>query len=120
VLTVPIFRVREWVFEAKQAIAMSLIVVGAASLVGCERATGGRSRVDALASRFLLRSGSPWQRPFAGAASRKFVSGSTQLLLLALVMCCAAISMARESPVNAPDQMPVASMARPARLRRCA
>ncbi len=99
VLTVPIF-VYVMGFEAKQAIAMSLIVVGAASLVGAARHwRAGRVDLGVAVSFGLVAMAAS----FAGARVAKFVSGSTQLLLLALVMCCAAISMARSPRSNAPD-----------------
>jgi len=92
-------RVRDG-FRAKQAIAMSLIVVGAASLVGAARHwRAGRVDLGVAVSFGLVAMAAS----FAGARVAKFVSGSTQLLLLALVMCCAAISMARSPRSNAPD-----------------
>jgi uncharacterized membrane protein YfcA len=97
VLTVPIF-VYVMGYEAKQAIAMSLIVVGTASLVGAARHWRA-GRVDlqvAISFGLVAMAGS-----YAGARLAKFLSGPTQLLLLAVVVCAAAISMARTARPDA-------------------
>jgi uncharacterized protein len=99
VLTVPIF-VYVMGFEAKQAIAMSLIVVGTASLVGAARHWSA-GRVDlqvAISFGLVAMAGS-----YAGARLAKFLSGPTQLLLLAVVVCAAAISMARAARPDAAE-----------------
>jgi uncharacterized membrane protein YfcA len=99
VLTVPIF-VYVMGYEAKQAIAMSLIVVGTASLVGAARHWRA-GRVDlrvAISFGLVAMAGS-----YGGARLAKFISGPTQLLLLAIVVCAAAISMARTARPRAAD-----------------
>lgn len=99
VLTVPIF-VYVMGYEAKQAIAMSLIVVGTASLVGAARHWRA-GRVDlhvAISFGLVAMVGS-----YGGARLAKFISGPTQLLLLAIVVCAAAISMARTARPNAAE-----------------
>jgi uncharacterized protein len=109
VLTVPIF-VYVMGFEAKQAIAMSLIVVGAASLVGAIRHWhSGRVDLGVAVSFGLVAMAAS----YAGARAARFVSGTTQLLLLALVVCCAAISMARTARPRAPDADAAGSPAGP-------
>jgi uncharacterized membrane protein YfcA len=103
VLTVPIF-VYVMGFEAKQAIAMSLIVVGAASCVGAARHwRAGRVDLRVAAVFGLIAMGGS----YAGARAARFVSGPTQLLLLAIVVCAAAISMIRSTrpePLAAGDE----------------
>ncbi len=99
VLTVPIF-VYVMGYEAKQAIAMSLIVVGTASLVGAARHWHA-GRVDlqvAISFGLVAMVGS-----YGGARLAKFISGPTQLLLLAIVVCAAAISMARPARPDAAE-----------------
>ena len=99
VLTVPIF-VYVMGFEAKQAIAMSLIVVGTASFVGAARHWRA-GRVDlqvAIPFGLVAMAGS-----YGGARLAKFISGPTQLLLLAIVVCAAAISMARTARPGTAD-----------------
>jgi len=98
VLTVPIF-VYVMGYDAKQAIAMSLLVVGAASLVGAARHWRA-GRVDlrvAVVFGVIAMVGS-----YAGARLARFVTGPEQLLILALVVCAAAISMVRPSPADRP------------------
>jgi hypothetical protein len=89
ILTVPVF-VYVLGFGAKQAIAMSLAVVGVTSLVGAmghwragnlELRTAGLFGVVAMAG------------AFGGAKLATFLSGSVQLLLLGVVMLAAAVSM---------------------------
>lgn len=99
VLTVPIF-VYVLGYEAKQAIAMSLIVVGTASLFGAARHWRA-GRVDlqvAISFGLVAMAGS-----YGGARLAKFLSGPTQLLLLAVVVCAAAISMARTARPDAAE-----------------
>lgn len=98
VLTVPIF-VYVMGFEAKQAIAMSLIVVGAASCVGAARHwRAGRVDLRVAIVFGLVAMGAS----YAGARVARFVSGPTQLLVLAIVVCGAAISMIRSTRPGSP------------------
>lgn len=93
ILTVPVF-VYALGFDAKQAIAMSLPVVGATSLVGAL----GHWRAGNVNLRTALTFGSvAMAGSFAGARLAALVSGSTQLTLLAVVMLAAAVSMLRAS-----------------------
>jgi uncharacterized membrane protein YfcA len=93
ILTVPIF-VYVLGFAAKPAIAMSLPVVGATSFVGAVRhwRAGNVRMREALAFGTVAMVGA-----YAGARLAVFVSGVVQLLLLAVVMLAAAISMLRSS-----------------------
>ena len=91
ILTVPVF-VYVLGFAAKPAIAMSLPVVGVTSLLGAAfhwRLGNVRVRT-ALTFGLVAMIGA-----FAGAKISVFVTGAAQLLLLALVMLAAAISMLR-------------------------
>lgn len=93
ILTVPIF-VYVLGFAAKPAIAMSLPVVGATSLVGALghwRAGNVNLRVA------LIFGGVAMAGAYAGARLAVFVSGRVQLTLLAIVMLAAAASMFRSS-----------------------
>lgn len=113
VLTVPIF-VYVMGYEAKQAIAMSLIVVGTASLVGAARHWRA-GRVDlqvAISFGLVAMAGS-----YGGARLAKFISGPTQLLLLAIVVCAAAISMARTRRTDAAE-LPASSLPDSGALQR--
>jgi uncharacterized membrane protein YfcA len=93
ILTVPVF-VYALGFDAKQAIAMSLPVVGATSLVGAL----GHWRAGNVNLRTAFTFGSiAMAGSFAGARLAALVSGSTQLTLLAVVMLAAAVSMLRSS-----------------------
>ncbi|MFI5249356.1 MAG: sulfite exporter TauE/SafE family protein [Gemmatimonadales bacterium] len=116
VLTVPIF-VYVMGFEAKQSIAMSLIVVGAASLVGAVRHWhAGRVDLRVAISFGLVAMASS----YGGARLAKFVSGPTQLVLLAIVVCAAAISMARSArpdPIGPAADDPVAAVRAPSALQ---
>ncbi len=98
VLTVPIF-VYVMGFEAKQAIAMSLIVVGAASLVGAARHWRA-GRVDLRVA--IIFGVIAMAASYAGARLARLVSGPVQLLLLAIVVCVAAISMLRRARPDPP------------------
>lgn len=100
ILTVPIF-VYVMGFGAKQAIAMSLPVVGATSLVGAAghwRAGNVRLRT-ALFFGLIAMAGS-----YAGARLAVFVSGAAQLALLGVVMLAAAISMFRSGRQGRAEQ----------------
>lgn len=91
ILTVPIF-VYVMGFGAKQAIAMSLPVVGATSLFGAAshwRSGNVRFRT-AIFFGVVAMLGS-----YVGARMAAHVSGAVQLALLAVVMLAAAISMFR-------------------------
>ena len=91
ILTVPVF-VYVLGFAAKPAIAMSLPVVGATSLVGAL----GHWRAGNVAGRVgLLFGAAAMVGAFAGARLSVFLSGAVQLTLLAGVMLTAAISMLR-------------------------
>ena len=92
ILTVPIF-VYVLGFEAKQAIAMSLAVVGATSLVGAAR----HAQIGNLNLRIALIFGPvAMVGTYLGARLSVFFSGSAQLVLFAVVMLAAAIFMLRE------------------------
>ena len=93
ILTVPIF-VYVMGFEAKQSIAMSLVVVGAVSLVGAA-AHWRAGRVDLrVASIFGLVA---MVAAYAGARLASYLTGGVQLVLLALVICVAAAFMMRSA-----------------------
>jgi uncharacterized membrane protein YfcA len=79
-------------FGTKTAIAMSLPIVGATSLVGAlGHWRAGNVRLPAaLGFGVATMAGS-----FAGARLAAYVSGTVQLAILALVMLAAAVSMAR-------------------------
>ena len=96
ILTVPIL-VYALGFDAKTAIAMSLPIVGAISLVGgIGHWRGGNVR---LASTFgfglVAMAGA-----FAGARLGMLLSGAAQLVILAAVMLAAAVSMFRGGAVE--------------------
>lgn len=93
ILTVPIF-VYVLRFDPKLAIAMSLPVVGATSLIGAAshwKAGNVQLRMAALFGVIAMAGA------YAGARLSIFVSGSLQLALLAIVMLVAAISMFRSA-----------------------
>lgn len=116
VLTVPIF-VYVMGFETKQAIAMSLIVVGAASLVGAARHwRAGRVDLRVAITFGLIAMGAS----YAGARLARLVSGPVQLLLLAIVVCVAAISMVRPARTDSQPSadVPVADAVNPLSLVR--
>lgn len=100
VLTVPIF-VYVMGFDAKQAIAMSLLVVGAVSLIGA----AGHWRHGRVDFRVALIFGAlAIPASYAGARLAALISGTTQLALLALVICAAAAFMLRNAArPSAPD-----------------
>lgn len=91
ILTVPIF-VYVLGFAAKPAIAMSLPVVGATSLVGAlgHWRAGNVHLRTALLFGVIAMAGS-----YLGARLAVFVSGAVQLTTLAVVMLAAAVSMLR-------------------------
>jgi uncharacterized membrane protein YfcA len=91
ILTVPIF-VYVLGFDAKEAIAMSLAVVGVTSLFGAV----GHWRAGNVNLRVALIFGAvAMVGTFIGARLSVFVSGSVQLLLFAVVMLLAAFFMFR-------------------------
>jgi uncharacterized membrane protein YfcA len=115
ILTVPIF-VYVLGFDAKEAIAMSLAVVGVTSLFGAV----GHWRAGNVNLRVALIFGAvAMVGTFLGARLSTFVSGAVQLLLFAAVMLVAAWFMLRGravTPVGAatahgddgPVEMPIA------------
>jgi uncharacterized membrane protein YfcA len=93
ILTVPIF-VYVLGFDPKLAIAMSLPVVGATSLIGAAshwKAGNVRLKTAALFGVIAMAGA------YTGARLSVFVSGSLQLALLAIVMLVAAVSMFRSA-----------------------
>jgi uncharacterized protein len=89
ILTVPVL-VYVLGFDAKEAIAMSLPVVGTASLIGAI----GHSRAGNVRVRTALIFGATAMAgAFAGARVAGLLSGTTQLLIFAGVMLLAAASM---------------------------
>jgi uncharacterized membrane protein YfcA len=93
ILTVPIF-VYVLEFEAKQAIAMSLVVVGATSLIG----TAGHWRAGHVNLRIaLVFGGVAMAGTYLGARLAVFFTGAAQLALFAVVMLLAAFFMLRDS-----------------------
>lgn len=97
ILTVPVL-VYVLDFAAKPAIAMSLPVVGATSLVGAlsHWRAGNVHLRTALLFGAIAMAGS-----YLGARLAVFLTGATQLLILAVVMLTAAASMLRRGPVTA-------------------
>lgn len=103
ILTVPIF-VYVMGYEAKQAIAMSLVVVGAVSLVG---ALGHwrAGRVDLrVAGAFGLVA---MVASYGGARLAAYISGAVQLAMLAVVICVAAAFMMRSAAQRQPNGDPL-------------
>jgi uncharacterized protein len=99
ILTVPIF-VYVLGFGAKEAIAMSLAVVGAVSLFGA----AGHWRAGNLNLRVALVFGSvAMVGTYLGARLAVFFSGAAQLALFAVVMLVAAFFMFREKPPHRSD-----------------
>lgn len=91
ILTVPVL-VYLLGFAAKPAIAMSLPVVGVTSLVGAGMHWRlGNVRLGTAATFGVLA----MIGAFAGARLSVFLSGTTQLLILAIVILAAAVSMLR-------------------------
>jgi len=109
ILTVPIF-VYVLGFAAKQAIAMSLPVVGATSFVGAIRHWRNGNVQPRLALAF---GGVAMVGAYVGARLATFVSGQAQLTLLALAMIAAAVSMFRSgrAPMQERSTEPTASTA---------
>jgi len=91
ILAVPIF-VYVFGFAPKEAIAMSLAVVGVASLVGAFR-HGRAGNVNLRIA--LIFGGIAMAGTYLGARLAVFISGTAQLTLFALVMIASAASMFR-------------------------
>jgi hypothetical protein len=111
ILTVPVF-VYVLGFDAKPAIAMSLGVVGVASLfggIGHWRAGNVNVRIA------LIFGGVAMAGTYLGARLSVFFSGAAQLGLFALVMMAAAFLMLRDERelqvTSAPDRMPLVLIA---------
>jgi uncharacterized membrane protein YfcA len=102
ILTVPIF-VYVLGYAAKPAIAMSLPVVGATSLVG---AIGHWRAGNVQLKVALIFGGVAMATAYLGARLAVFVSGTLQLTMLAIVMLAAAVAMLRSSmtPAKALDE----------------
>ena len=112
ILTVPTF-VMVLGYDPKLAIAMSLPVVGATSLVGAvQHWRDGNVEVKSV----LLFGGAAMLGAFLGARGSAFISGRVQLLTLAVAMMASAISMLRSS-VRAPGGAPAIEHAAPLALR---
>ena len=93
ILTVPIF-VYVLGYDPKLAIAMSLPVVGGASLVGAiSHWKNGNVKLGTAALFGIIAMAGA----FAGARLAVFLTGTAQLVILAAVMVAAAISMFRSS-----------------------
>ena len=102
VLTVPVF-VYLLGYPAKEAIAMSLPVIGATSLIGAigHWRRGNVQLRTALAFGAVAMAGS-----FAGARLSQLVDGRFQLALLGLMMGGAALSMLRSASTTAASDEP--------------
>ncbi|MFN7019975.1 MAG: sulfite exporter TauE/SafE family protein [Phycisphaerales bacterium] len=107
ILTVPIL-VYLVGHDEKSAIAESLAIVGAIALVGAARAAG-QGRVDFRSAALLAIPGV--LGTYLGASAARFIPGSVQLLLLAVLMLTASGLMFRgektnpgKNVENAPDQ----------------
>ncbi len=111
ILTVPVL-VYVTGFGAKQAIAMSLPVVGTTSLVGAVRHWRDGNVRFRTAGVF---GGAAVLGAYLGAKLAVFVSGEVQLVLLAVVMLVAAGLMFRRSPATsgAPGKDPAAPQTGP-------
>jgi uncharacterized membrane protein YfcA len=111
ILTVPIF-VYVLGFEAKMAIAMSLPVVGGASLIGAIshwKAGNVQLRTAGIFGAITMAGA------YAGARLAALLTGSTQLSIFAIVMLAAAVSMLRSArkdrgatAVPSPEPRPIA------------
>ena len=104
ILTVPIF-VYVLGYDAKTAIAMSLPVVGATSLVG---ALSHRRAGNVQLRTALVFGGVAVVGAYAGARLAAYVTGATQLTILAVVMLAAAVSMFRGGSRDDPAASPAA------------
>lgn len=102
-LTVPVL-VYVLHFPAKQAVAMSLPVIGIVALVG---AIGHWRRGTVRAAVALPFGAAAMAGTLAGAQLSRYLAGSTQLLLLGIVMLVSAAAMFRGSPSAAPGTVRV-------------
>lgn len=93
ILTVPAF-VYALGYDPKVAIVMSLPVVGGAALVGAVRHIMLRNVSLTVAVPF---GGAAMVGAFGGARLARFLPGAAQLMLLAIVMLAAAVSMLRNA-----------------------
>lgn len=112
ILTVPIF-VYVLGFETKPSIAMSLAVVGVVSLVGAYshwRAGNVNLRIAGIFGAVAMAA------TFAGARLSAFMSGTTQLLIFAVVMLAAAFFMFRGQKPGEAGASAVESESAPVRL----
>jgi uncharacterized protein len=109
ILTVPIL-VYVVGYEAKPAIAMSLAIVGVVSLVGVAgHWRAGRVRVrTGLAFGAVAMAGA-----YAGAKIAVYLSGTVQLVLLAVVMLAAAAFMFRNAGARRDPRQPARSQGLP-------
>jgi uncharacterized membrane protein YfcA len=96
VLTVPVF-VYLLDIDARSAVAMSMPVVGIASLVGAygHWKSGNVAWRQAVSFGVMAMAGA-----YAGARLAVFITGAQQLVLLALVMAASALSMLRPRPAD--------------------
>lgn len=104
ILTVPVLAFTLGV-EPKVAIVMSLPIVGGAALVGVAR----NLRMGTVDLRLAIPFGlAAMVGAFGGARIARFISGGTQLVILAIVMLGAAVSMVRNArlPEPAPGARP--------------
>lgn len=111
ILTVPIlaFLVGH---DEKSAVVESLVIVGSVALVGAVRAWRAK-RVDIASALLLAVPGLAGAA--AGAHVSQFVSGSVQLIALAILMLAAAALMVRRRPA-ATDAAPIATPSRAASI----
>lgn len=97
-LTVPVF-VYALGYDPKLAIAMSLPVVGGASLVGAIR----HWRLGNINLRIAVPFGlAAMAGAFGGAQLARFLSGRTQLTIFAVVLAAAALTMFRNARLEEP------------------
>jgi cytochrome c/uncharacterized membrane protein YfcA len=96
VLTVPIFKYVMG-FDAKQAIAASLVVVGVLSLIGAARHWRA-GRVDLRIA--AIMGGIAIPASYLAAKLAVYLSGAVQLSMFAIVVCAAAVSMLRPRPAE--------------------
>ena len=107
ILTVPIF-VYVLGFPVKEAIAMSLAVVGATSLVGALR----HARMKNVQLRIVFIFGPvAMLGTYGGARLAVFFSGGAQLALFAVVMLAAGIFMLRDQRGDQPDAVSASPLA---------
>lgn len=99
ILAVPIF-VYVAHLEPRQSVALSLLVVGAVSLLGAiQHFREGRVRIPVALGFGLWAMAGTW----GGTRLAMLLSGSTQLVIFAFVMLAAAVSMFRRSRSAEPE-----------------